>query len=134
MRTWAESLRKVARRADYSELDADDERRRLVLFERRMRKKFGEEVRATRPASDGRDDRFDAKVTVAGTKYKVGEMCEGDFWTIPQSITKVGDTATGVTAYKKATIVKVDPYFRGDIAERIEATRGRELVGCVNFG
>jgi len=134
VRTWAESLRKVARQADYSELGAGDERRRLVLYERQMRKVFGDDVRATRPGSDGKDDRFDVKVTVAGTKYKVGDIVKGRFWTTPKSITKVEEPMSGNPEFKKGKIIKLARYFRGDLAERIEASRGRELAGFMNFG
>jgi hypothetical protein len=35
--------------------------------------------------------------------------------------------------FKKVKVVKIESYLRGDLAERIEAFRGRELPGFLNF-
>ncbi|GMI50605.1 hypothetical protein ScalyP_jg4265 [Parmales sp. scaly parma] len=45
------------------------------------------------------------------------------------------DVASGYTTngYKMAKVVKIQPHFRGELAERMENFRGRELPGFLNF-
>jgi hypothetical protein len=138
VRTWAASMRKVARKADYSELAVDDGKRRLVLYERQVRKEFAAEVEATRPGFDGEKDRLDVEVTEEGEGFesKVGDVLEKQSWINPRSVTKIGETiaSTMEKKYKEGKIIRVAPYFRGDLAARIEVSRGRELPGFMNFG
>ena len=145
VRAWAESMRKVALEADYSELDGGDTmRQRLLLYERHARKKFALEVYATQPGFDGEHDRFDVEVThsIEGRDAKIGDVLKGRMWKNAKSITQVDEEidcrssqgGAGAT-FTRGKVVRVGPpYFRGDLAARIEESRGRELPGFMNFG
>jgi GTP-binding protein EngB required for normal cell division len=117
----------------------------VIQQELRARKLFAEAVNATRPGFDGERDEFDVEVTDVdsrhalndGVKEKtVGEILGKKKWMVSKSVTNVGDiisNAYSESGYTKGKIVKVAPYFRGDLAARIEEGRGRELPGFMNF-
>ena len=139
IRSWAESMRKISIKADYSEIEVKDEgdeddMLRLVLYERRMRKTFAAQVQASRPGFDGEHDEFKVKVIKVkgdGHGAKKGDILEGWSWNKKKSITKVGEK-TKSSDYD-VEIFELTKYFRGDLAEKIEIRRGRELPGFMNF-
>ena len=138
-------LRRITAFADSGTLQFDGP---LVLqLELQARKCFAEAVRKTRPGFDGENDRFEEEVTEVEkhcsetlqpgmAEKKVGDRISGKMWSTPQSITTVGEVTSEnypEFGYTQGKIASVSPYFRGDIALRIEAGRGRELPGFMNF-
>jgi hypothetical protein len=68
---------------------------------------------------------------------KRGDVVESIEFTTPKSIRRVGETVScdyKKFGFSKAKVIRVRPYFRGDLAQRIQAGRGRELPGFMNFG
>lgn len=123
----------------------------VLQLERGARKEFVEAIQKTCPGFYGENDRFVVRVTEvlpspgfgfepAQSKMPPGARLIGDLvnhkWTTPRSITKVGQVVPfqlSTWGFTKGEIVSVSPYFRGELLKRIEAGRGRELPGFMNF-
>ena len=119
----------------------------LVLQkELQARKEFVEAIQNTRPGFDGENDRFDEEVTEVVnnretvnsgvTRKSVGDVLKSEGWEKPKSVTKVGEILEfgyPEHGYTKSKIIAVQPYFRGELAQRIKEGRGRELPGFMNF-
>eukprot|EP00947_MAST-08B_sp_MAST-8B-sp1_P002762 g2762.t1 len=138
IRSWAESLRKISIKADYLEIEVkdkgdEDDMLRLVLYERRMRKIFAAQVQASRPGFDGEHDEFKIKVIEGkrGHDHAKDDILEERKLDEPRSITKIGDKVTYADC--DGEVFELTKYFRGDLAEKIEIRRGRELPGFMNF-
>ena len=119
----------------------------VVQIENRARKMFQEAVLKTRPGFGGEKDRIDLEVTKVqspgscelnfGVRLRtVGERVTSQALETPRSVTEVGDliaVSYSTSGYTQGKVIRVSPYFRGDLAARIEQGRGRELPGFLNF-
>jgi hypothetical protein len=118
---------------------------RVLYLERTARKLFVKEVNATKSGFGGENDKFDVEVTETGKGYErdegvehcpVGTVLKKRSWKDSQSITNIGegiDNTYRESGFTASKIIKLTSYFRGDLAENIEAHRGRELPGFLNF-
>jgi len=148
------SLRLVTNEADYRDV-GDNMKLRVLQVENSARKEFADNVQKTRPGFDGEDDSFDCEVTETMEDdeeddeedentarddgvphYEVGAVIKDLHWTGKRSIMKIGEITTVHNkshGYVKAKVAAMRSYFRGDVASRIKAERGRELPGFMSF-
>ena len=109
----------------------------VVQRENQARKMFQQEVQDTRPGFHGEQDKFEIQVTSIynmDSKYIKGDFLQGQTRVPPRSVTTVGEEIQlPEEKESKGKIVRVQAYFRGDVAERIEEGRGLELPGFMNF-
>jgi len=127
----------------------------VLQVENSARKEFADNVQKTRPGFDGEDDSFDCEVTETMEDdeeddeedentarddgvphYEVGAVIKDLHWTGKRSIMKIGEITTVHNkshGYVKAKVAAMRSYFRGDVASRIKAERGRELPGFMSF-
>ncbi len=113
--------------------------------ERYLRKKFLAAVGDSKPGWDGERDSFEVEVVEVpgdGTlkpgvkEMNVGEVIQGCVRDPPCSISRIGDEVVidyPTYGFSTGKIVGLSYYFRGDLADRIEERRGRELPGFMSF-
>ena len=117
-----------------------------VLFvEREARKLFVKEVNKTKPGFGGENDWYNVKVLTTGdegeqeqldvavTHEEVGSEINVWFENPKPLGYEYDDDDYTTNGYKMAKVVKIQPHFRGELAERMENFRGRELPGFLNF-
>lgn len=149
LRRWTASMRLVCTQAEYSELQGSENQQLYVLrIEGCKRREFLKRVQETLPGFDGRHDKIHLEVVETLTKEanggslnnnhkEVGEFVKGWSQNPACSVSRVGDVSYhdySKDGFKQAKISRVDPYFRGELKEKIAASRGHELPGFLSFG
>ena len=108
------------------------------------REAFADGVRVTEPGFGGEQDKYDLKVASVKDQAKFEEMHPGK--TVGSVISNcawpaIGSTATVGKVYSNEDsdgctyelIAVGPPYYRGDLAKKMKAHRGRELPGFLSF-
>ena len=121
----------------------------VLQRERKARGEFVTAMDATRPGFDGEDDLFDIEVTeVCPTSEDEKKLEPGVYrksvtnvlrstraWTEHDVTRKDQEIISSYpkSGYTKGKIIRIVKHFRRDLAEQIQAGRGRELPGFMSF-
>lgn len=112
---------------------SQDEKR--FLYENMACKQFSRDIQKTKPGFEGEHDVFTVEFMSRGlwdgVWYDAGQELAGMRWKTPRSTTRIGVIWPEENGATK--VVKMEQYFRDDIARKMEEGRRGEIAGFLSY-